>query len=91
MHAIHVIRRPLLSEKANSAMEQGRYTFEVDASATKMEIRAAIKEMYNVDAVKINTALHQGRDRAFKHGVMTGKFSKKAIVRLKDGQRIELF
>ncbi len=91
MHAIHIIRRPLLTEKANLAMEEGRYTFEVAASATKMQIRDAIKQLYSVDAVKINTSIHQGRDRAFKHGLMKGKVSKKAIVRLKDGQRIELF
>ncbi|MGQ0626954.1 MAG: uL23 family ribosomal protein [Phycisphaerales bacterium] len=91
MLAMHVIRRPLLSEKANSQMESGRYTFEVDARATKTQIKAAIKELYKVDAVKINTALHETRLRPSRFGMIGGDVSKKATVRLKDGQSIELF
>ena len=91
MHAIHVIRRPLLTEKANGEIELGRYTFEVDSRATKTQIKEAIKELYKVDAVKINTAVHQSRERLYKHGKTEGKVSKKAIVRLKEGQTIELF
>ena len=91
MQSMHVIRRPLLSEKANSQMESGRYTFEVDVRATKTQIKAAIKELYKVDAVKINTSLHETRMRPSKFGMIGGDFSKKATVRLKDGQAIELF
>ncbi len=91
MHAIHIIKKPIISEKANAEMELGRYTFEVDPSATKTDIKAAIKELYKVDAIKINTSVHEGRDRLYKYGLMSGKVSKKATVRLKEGQKIELF
>ena len=91
MHAIHVIKRPLVSEKATADMELGRYVFEVDPRASKTQIRIAIKELYQGDAVKVNTSIHQGRTRLYKYGKVEGTISKKATVRLKDGQRIELF
>ncbi len=90
--AEHIIRRPILSEKSTFAMnDQARYTFEVDPRATKSEIKAAIEKIYKVKVAGLNTTIRQGRERTTKFGVSPGTISKKAMVRLRDGDKIELF
>jgi large subunit ribosomal protein L23 len=88
----NVLLRPLLSEKSTFAMnDQQRYTFAVDPRATKTEIKNAIEAIYKVKVVGINTSVRQSAQRATKFGLGGQKVSKKAIVRLKDGEKIELF
>lgn len=92
MIATNVIRKPVLTEKSTIAMnEMERYCFEVDMKATKKEIKAAVEEIYKVTVEKVNTRIDKGRFRRLKYGVVPPKFVKKAYVRLKEGQRIELF
>ncbi len=88
----YVLLRPLLSEKSTFAMnDQQRYTFAVDPRATKTEIKAAIEAIYKVKVAGINTTIRQSAQRATKFGLGGHKISKKALVRLKDGDKIELF
>jgi len=88
----HIVRRPVLSEKSTFAMnEQKRYTFEVDPRATKTEIKAAIEKIYKVRVAGINTTIRQARTRMSKSGAIDGKITKKAVVRLHEGDAIELF
>lgn len=90
--AEHIIRRPILSEKSTFAMnESAQYTFEVDPRATKTEIKAAIESIYKVKVAGLNTTIRQAKDRTTKFGVSPGAITKKAIVRLRDGDKIELF
>ncbi len=92
MHAIHIIKRPLLSEKSTYAMnEHNRYSFEVDVRASKDDVVKAIEDLYKVKVVKINTSLRQAKDRRLKFGAVVGLITKKATVSIKEGQKIELF
>ncbi|MBL8758564.1 MAG: 50S ribosomal protein L23 [Phycisphaerae bacterium] len=92
LHHTHVIKRPLLTEKNTFAMnEQGRYSFEVDRTATKPQIKAAVEKLYNVSVVGVNTSVTKAKDRRYRYGLVRGALTKKATVRLKDGQAIELF
>lgn len=92
VNAIHIIKRPLLTEKNTWAMnEQGRYCFEVTRTATKTEIKAAIESLYKVHVVGVNTSTTKARDRRYKVGLVRGKLTKKATVRLREGEQIELF
>lgn len=91
MEATYVIKRPLLSEKNTWALEQNRYAFEVDIRACKDEIKLAIEALYKVKVVAVNTMVGKGRDRNYKYGKVVGALSKKALVRIADGQKIELF
>ncbi|MFN0010800.1 MAG: 50S ribosomal protein L23 [Phycisphaerales bacterium] len=92
MHAIDVIKRPLLTEKSTFIMnERGQYTFEVDPRASKVEIKAAVETLYKVKVERVNTSIKRDKTRRLKYGTIFGKFSKKAIVRLQEGQTIELF
>jgi large subunit ribosomal protein L23 len=86
-----VIKKPLLSEKSTAGLETGRYAFEVDPRASKVDIKSAIESIYKVKVVKVNTAVHQARERRLRYGLVQGKITKKAVVRLAEGQQIELF
>ena len=50
-----VIRKPIITEKATSALDINRYTFEVDHRAAKPDIKAAIESMFSVKVIGINT------------------------------------
>nr|AUG32574.1 50S ribosomal protein L23 [Paulinella longichromatophora] len=87
-----VIRRPLITEKANRALEQNQYTFEVDHRATKPDIKAAIEKLFNVRVVAVNT-MNPPRRTKRRAGRLPGKCAqiKKAMVRLDENNAIQLF
>ena len=86
-----VIRRPLITEKATNALDQNQYTFEVDHRAAKPQIKAAVESMFSVKVIGISTMNPPRRTR--RVGKFSGKRSqvKKAIVRLAEGEKIQLF
>ena len=86
-----VIRKPVITEKATNALDLNQYTFEVDHRAAKPEIKAAVESMFNVKVVGINTMNPPRRTR--RVGKFSGRRSqvKKAIVRLAEGDKIQLF
>lgn len=87
----HVIKKPLLTEKTTfAANEHNRHAFLVDMTATKDDIKAAIEELYGVRVLRVATQIHQKRDRRTKFGMVEGKRSKKAVVRVHPEDRIEL-
>ncbi len=91
MEAHHIIKKPLLSEKVTFQTEDSnRYAFQVAVTARKDEIKQAIEDLYKVDVIKINTVTHRTRNRRMRYGMVKGKTTKKAIVRIKENQRIEL-
>jgi large subunit ribosomal protein L23 len=86
-----VIRRPLITEKATQALELNQYTFEVDHRAAKPDIKAAVEELFDVKVVGISTMNPPRRTR--RVGPFAGKRAqvKKAVVRLAEGNAIQLF
>ncbi|MEO0482652.1 MAG: 50S ribosomal protein L23 [Planctomycetota bacterium] len=92
MHPNYIIRKPLLTEKSTGQMnEHGQYAFEVDRAATKNDIRDAIEAIYGVNVEQVRTSIRKGRLRRLKYGYVRPAPVKKALVRLKEGQNIELF
>lgn len=88
----HVIKKPLLTEKSTGEMNDANvYTFEVDRRATKDDIRDAVERAYGVKVVKVATQRRKGGRSRNKFGWVEHAVSKKATVRLKDGDVIELF
>jgi large subunit ribosomal protein L23 len=86
---IQVIQRPLISEKSYAAMAGGKYLFRVHRNANKTEIAQAVADAFKVDVVSVNT-MHVGgkeRRRGRQHGFQPDW--KKAVVTLKEGQKIE--
>lgn len=88
MEAYRIIRKPILTEKSYSGIAQKVYTFEVDKSATKIDIKRAVEEMFKVEVAKVNTITVKGHKKTqnTKAGRTVGRTSdyKKAIVTLKE-------
>jgi large subunit ribosomal protein L23 len=92
-----IIIKPIVTEKQTAITEKipNRVGFRVSPDANKLEIKAAIEELYGVTVVKINTMNYDGKrkSRYTKSGVINGKevAFKKAIVTLKEGEQIDFF
>jgi len=86
-----IIIRPVISEKSMGLMEDNKYTFIVDPKANKIEIKHAIQELFNVKVEKVYTMMVRGKKR--RQGRFEGKTPdrKKAIVKLRPGDKIEIF
>ncbi len=89
-----ILKRPIVSEKSVGLTKAGWYTFLVNAKATKHVIAQAVEKQFGVKVVDIKTAsikaqnkLQRGNRRKY---FSTGE-AKKAMIRLKDGQKIGLF
>ena len=80
MLAEDIIVRPVVTEKSNDAMQEGKYTFEVNKNATKDEIANAVEKLFEVKVLKVNTISVKGKSK--RVGYHQGKTSdwKKAIV-----------
>ncbi len=86
-----VVKRPLLTEKnMHRAETRNEYSFEVALSANKIQIVHAIQDIYDVKVVRVNTMVKTGLRR--RYGVNWTKRSdtKKAIVKLAEGYKIDL-
>ena len=88
-----VIIRPVVSEKSYALLDRGVYTFVVHPSANKVEIRQAVESLFGVRVTGVNTLHRQGKRkrnrRTFTYGTRPG--TKRAIVTLAQGDRIDLF
>ena len=89
-----IIVAPVITEKSMAGTAFQQYAFEVHSGASKTQIKSAIREIFKVDVIKINTVNVMGKSKNFaRRGSRTsGKQSdwKKAIVTLAPGQKIEL-
>ncbi|MDR5693961.1 MAG: 50S ribosomal protein L23 [Armatimonadota bacterium] len=85
-----VIRRPIVTEKSMRLMQMGKYTFEVDPRANKGMIKEAVKRLFGVDVVKVNTITIPGVTKRRGQHYYRLPGMKKAIVTLKPGQKIEI-
>ncbi|TSA23719.1 MAG: 50S ribosomal protein L23 [Bacteroidetes bacterium] len=91
-----IIIKPIITEKMSQMGERlNRYGFVVDRRANKLQIKQAIKELYGVDVVEVNTMIYSGKNRSrfTKGGVITGRSNtyKKAIVTLAKGETIDFY
>jgi len=92
LHETEVIKAPVISEKSTFlANTRNAYTFEVDKSADKPTIRAAIEKLYNVKVLDVRTVRVAGKPRRTKTGEVTTPWWKKAIVKLHPDNKIDLF
>ena len=75
-----IIVKPIITEKSNEALQEGKYTFEVAKKATKIQIATAVEKLFNVKVLKVNTMNVKGKEkRVGVHKGMTSDW-KKAIV-----------
>lgn len=84
-----VILAPVLSEKAISTIENGKYAFYVHPHANRKQVKDAIETVFKVDVVKINVQKVRGKLKTQGRYVGRSPLRKKAIVTLRPGQRIQ--
>ena len=88
-----VIIEPVVSEKSYALMETGVYTFIVHPDANRIEIRKAVEDIFGVSVLKVNTLNRRGKRKRNRQSFSFGSRSntKRAIVTLAEGDRIDLF
>jgi large subunit ribosomal protein L23 len=88
-----IIIRPVVSEKSYGLLDAGVYTFVVAPDANKLQIREAVETIFHVRVTKVNTLNRKGKRKRNRRTFTFGKRSdtKRAIVTLAAGDRIELF
>ncbi|BAT72220.1 large subunit ribosomal protein L23 [Thermosulfidibacter takaii ABI70S6] len=88
-----IIIRPVITEKSMRLKEEeNKYTFEVHPKATKKDIKDAIEKLFNVKVEKVNTINMKPKvKKRWGREIQKGKHWKKAIVKLREGDRIEFF
>ena len=85
-----VIQAPIITEKATLASEYNRVTFKVHRDATKTQIKDAVEALFNVKVEGVNTLVRKGKTKFFRGRRGTQSDLKKAIVRLAEGQSIDV-
>jgi len=86
-----IIKKPVISEKSMGLVEENKYTFIVDMGSNKIEIRQAVEELFNVKVNKVRTMRVKGKLKRVRNRWGKTPDRKKAIVTLKEGQKIQLF
>lgn len=86
-----VVKKPIVTEKTSILAEQGFYSFEVEKEATKTEIKAAVENFFEVKVDSVKTLVCRGRSKRTAGGMTKPRYWKKALVKLKEGQKIKMF
>lgn len=89
--ADEIIIRPVISERSMELVGENKYTFFVDKRANKVEIKKAVEELFDVAVEAVNTINVPGKEKRLGRNVGRTPARKKAIVTLKEGDKIELF
>jgi large subunit ribosomal protein L23 len=85
-----LLRRPIITEKATNASENGAVVFEVSMKASKSDIKKAVEELFKVKVKGVNTLISKGKIKRFKGRMGRRKNIKKAYVMLEDGNTIDV-
>jgi large subunit ribosomal protein L23 len=86
-----VLIKPVVSEKSYALLDENKYTFIVRPDANKTQIKQAVEEVFSVTVLNVNTINRQGKVRRTRFGLGKRPNTKRAIVTLKQGDRIDLF
>jgi large subunit ribosomal protein L23 len=88
MANLSLIKRPLVTEKATMLETMGQYLFEVREDATKPEVKKAVEKLYSVHVKTVNMIQLPSKPRRYRGLKHTTAGRKKAIVTLKEGEKI---
>ncbi|MGI8773802.1 MAG: 50S ribosomal protein L23 [Actinomycetota bacterium] len=86
-----VILAPVVSEKSYSLLDENSYTFLVHPDANKTEIRQAVEHIWDVKVLSVNTLNRKGKSKRFRFTTGKRPDTKRAIVKLREGDSIEIF
>jgi large subunit ribosomal protein L23 len=82
---------PVVSEKSYGLLDQNKYTFLVRPDANKTEIKIAVEQVFDVRVTAVNTVNRQGKRKRTRVGWGKRPDTKRAIVSVAEGQRIDIF
>jgi large subunit ribosomal protein L23 len=86
-----VLLAPVISEKSYGLIDEGKYTFLVRPDANKTQIKIAVEQVFNVKVSSVNTINRTGKRKRTRLGFGKRNDTKRAIVSLAAGDRIDLF
>ena len=95
LQSAEIILRPVISEKSMDHTQRSKYTFAVHDDANKLQIKAAVEELFKVQVTKVNVLTTKAKEK--RRGTKRGRISgwttpwRKATVTLVAGQKIEFF
>jgi len=86
-----ILLQPVISEKSYGLLDENKYTFLVHPDANKTQIKIAVEQVFGVKVTGVNTINRQGKRRRTKVGFGKRPDTKRAIVSVADGERIDIF
>jgi large subunit ribosomal protein L23 len=86
-----VLIAPVVSEKSYALLDENKYTFLVRPDSNKTEIKIAVEKVFGVKVVSVNTINRAGKRKRTRFGFGSRPNTKRAIVSVADGQRIDIF
>ncbi|MEU0060582.1 MULTISPECIES: 50S ribosomal protein L23 [unclassified Streptomyces] len=86
-----VLLKPVVSEKSYALLDENKYTFIVDPNANKTQIKQAVQAVFSVKVTGVNTINRQGKRKRTRTGFGQRAATKRAIVTLAEGDRIDIF
>ena len=86
-----IVIHPIITEKSTEKQETGKYSFKVNKRANKKEIMKAVKDTFAVEPVSCNIMNIRGKKKKVRYKLGYTSSWKKAIVTLKEGDKIEIF
>ena len=85
-----VILSPIITEKATAASERNQVMFRVARTATKPQIKEAVEKLFDVKVKSVNTLVRKGKNKVFRGNFGSQSDTKRAIVTLEEGHRIDV-
>ena len=85
-----VIESPVVTEKSQAGTEQNKVTFRISPYANKADVKLAVESVFGVSVTKVNVVVVKGKTKVFRGKPGKRKDVKKAIVTLKEGDRIDI-
>ncbi len=86
-----ILLAPVVSEKSYALLDENKYTFLVNPEANKTEIKIAVESVFKVRVTDVNTLNRQGKTRRTRYGHGKRPDTKRAIVTVAAGERIDIF
>jgi large subunit ribosomal protein L23 len=86
-----ILVKPVVSEKSYALLDENKYTFVVDPRANKTQIKQAVETVFQVKVTGVNTINRQGKRKRTRTGFGKRSNTKRAIVTLAEGDRIDIF
>src|SRR5512144_2167027 len=86
-----VLLAPVISEKSYGLLDENKYTFVVRPDSNKVEIKIAVEQVFGVKVRNVNTLNRRGKRKRTRHGWGKRPDTKRAVVTLAQGDRIDIF